>query len=114
MKLTLAVKVALYCACVFGAAIGALAVFLAHTAIALALSAAAFVCGVAAIFLGTRALLSRIEALAEAAETISRGKLDTPVPEMGDDELGRMADALERLRESERTGIEMLSSSRGR
>lgn len=74
----------------------------------LGIAGAVFACGVALVFMVIRATTSRIVRLTEVADAISRGKVEQPVPSMGHDEVGRLASALERLRESVRTSLELL------
>jgi two-component system, sensor histidine kinase and response regulator len=77
----------------------------------LGIAGAVFVFGVMLIFWVVRATTSRIVRLTELADAISRGKVEQAVPAMGHDEVGRLATALERLRESVRTSLELLKSS---
>ena len=45
------------------------------------------------------AVVSRLSALSERMRTMARGDLETPVPEVGRDEIGQLADALEHFRQ---------------
>ena len=53
-------------------------------------------------------LASRVLHLAEVAENMSLGELDTPVEKEGSDELARLAEALERMRVSLKAAIERI------
>jgi methyl-accepting chemotaxis protein len=66
--------------------------------------------GVVLVFAAVRARTRRIVRLTELADAISRGEVEKHVPQMGTDEIGRLALALDRLRESVRTSLEMLQN----
>lgn len=54
-----------------------------------------------------------LTALTEAADQISLGKLDVPVQIASDDEIGHLAAAFERMRESLRVSMERMRAPRG-
>jgi methyl-accepting chemotaxis protein len=64
--------------------------------------------GVLLVFAAVRARTRRIVELTALADAISLGQVEKQVPQMGDDEVGRLAAALERLRESVSTSLELL------
>jgi HAMP domain-containing protein len=68
--------------------------------------------GIALIFWTVHLATKKLRLLAQTANAISRGDVERAVPEMGGDEVGELAVAVERLRESTRTGIELFRSSR--
>jgi methyl-accepting chemotaxis protein len=78
----------------------------------MAIAAAVLIFGVLAVFWVIRATTARIVRLTELADAISRGQVEKEVAAMGTDEVGRLAAALERLRESVRTSLELLASER--
>ena len=71
-----------------------------RNSLALALSAAAVVIalGLALVLLLAQRLAQRIARCSALAGVMAEGDLSQPVPAMGDDELGQMATALERMR----------------
>lgn len=60
-----------------------------------------------ALFLG-RILANKLEYLKEVAESLSLGDLDTPIEYKGKDEIGAVAESLERMRQSLKAAIERL------
>jgi HAMP domain-containing protein len=66
--------------------------------------------GLALIF--SRSISKSIIRLTEAADTISLGELDIPVEQKSNDELGDLAEALERMRLSLRSALERLRRRR--
>jgi HAMP domain-containing protein len=74
----------------------------------------ALVLGAAAVLalLFARSISSSIVRLTEAADTISLGEFDVPVERKSNDELGDLAEALERMRISLRSALERLRRRR--
>ncbi len=74
----------------------------------------ALVLGAAAVLtlLFARSISSAIVRLTEAADTISLGEFDVPVQRKSNDELGDLAEALERMRISLRSALERLRRRR--
>jgi methyl-accepting chemotaxis protein len=75
---------------------------------AIAVAGVILLAGVLSMFFAVRAVTSRIVRLTALADAISKGDVERPVTGMGKDEVGRLASALERLRESVRTSLELL------
>lgn len=63
----------------------------------------------AAVF--SRRLVGPVRALTTSAEHLAQGRMDEPVPRQGDDEVGLLSDALERMRVEINTSREALLSA---
>lgn len=72
--------------------------------------------GVALLFAwgAARSVTQPLAELGEAAERIASGNLETPVPPLGDDEVGRLSHSFESMRQALQQSLEQLTQGRDR